>query len=163
MTPLSDPNDIRLVKRFFDGGEPLNLHLHSPAVSLGNCIKNIFKSVQSLHSGYCLDQAAMYAMDAMTYLFTARDLQLCDAHKQVNEKLRGYILRVRSQFLGSEISNVLFDATISLDSMLQHPIILDIITNKYFLTCYRMGVLSIGVPIKGVLSNKKYLVFSIFL
>ena len=134
MTPLPDANDIRLVKGFFDGGEPLNLHLHSPAVSLGNGVEIILKSVQSLHSGYCLDPAAM---NAMTYLFTARDLQLCDAHKQVNEKLRGYIPRVRSQFLGSEISNVLFDATISLDSMLQHPIILDIITNKSFLTCYR--------------------------
>jgi hypothetical protein len=76
-------------------------------------------------------------MDAMTYLFTTRDLQLCGTHKQVNGKLRGYIPRVQSQFLGSEISNVLFDATISLDSMLQHPIILDIINNKTFLTCYR--------------------------
>jgi hypothetical protein len=61
MTPLPDANDIRLVKGFFDGGEPLNLHLHSPAVSLGNGAEIILKSVQSLHSGYCLDPAAMDA------------------------------------------------------------------------------------------------------
>ena len=48
MTPLPDANDIRLVKGFFDGGEPLNLHLHSPAVSLGNGVEIILKSVQSV-------------------------------------------------------------------------------------------------------------------
>jgi hypothetical protein len=88
LTPLADANDIRMVKGFFDGGEPINLHLHSPAVTLGNGQEVVVKSVQSLHSGYCLDQTAM---DAMVYLFAARDLQLCDAHKQVNEKLRGYV------------------------------------------------------------------------
>ena len=134
MTPLADANDIRMVKGFFEGGEPLNLHLHSPAVTLGNGQEIVVKSVQSLHSGYCLDQIAM---DAMVFLFAARDLQLCDAHKQVNEKLRGYVQRDRSQFLGSEISNVLFDGTTSMESILQHPKILEIITSKSFSTCYR--------------------------
>ena len=76
-------------------------------------------------------------MDAMVYLFAARDLQLCDAHKQVNETLRGYVQRGRSQFLGSEISNVLFNGTTSMESILQHPKILKIITSKSISTCYR--------------------------
>ena len=134
LTPLVDANDIRLVKGFFEGGEPLNLHLHSPAVSLGNNLEIVVKSVQSLHVGYNIDHAAM---DAMIYLFGARDLQLCDAHKQVNEKLRGYVQRERSQFLGSEISNLLFDGTASMESILQHPKILDIVTSKSVTTCYR--------------------------
>jgi len=123
-----------MVKGFFEGGEPLNLHLHSPAVTLGNGQEIVVKSVQSLHSGYCLDQTAM---DAMVFLFAARDLQLCDDHKQVNEKLRGYVQRDRSQYLGSEISNVLFDGTTSMESILQHPKILEIITSKSFSTSYR--------------------------
>ena len=134
MTPLADANDIRMVKGFFDGGEPINLHLHSPAVTLGNGQEVVVKSVQSLHSGYCLDQTAM---DAMVYLFAARDLQLCDAHKQVNEKLKGYVQRDRSQFFCSEISIVLFDGTTSMESILQHPKILEIITSKSISTCYR--------------------------
>ena len=134
LTPLVDANDIRLVKGFFEGGEPLNLHLHSPAVSLGNNLEIVVKSVQSLHLGYKIDHVAM---DAMIYLFGARDLQLCDAHKQVNEKLRGYVQRERSQFLGSEISNLLFDGTASMESILQHPKILDIVTSKSVTTCYR--------------------------
>ena len=134
LTPLPDANDIRLVKGFFDGGESLNLHLHSPAVTLGNGKEIVLKSVQSLQLGYSLDQTAM---DAMLYLFAARDLQLCDAHKQVNEKLRGYTLRERSQFLSSEIANVLFDGTTSMESILQHPTILETITSKSFLTCFR--------------------------
>ena len=134
MTPLVDANDVRMVKGFFDGGEPLNLHLHSPAVTLGNGTEIVLKSVQSFHSGYCLDQPAM---DAMVYLFEARDLQLCDAHKQVNEKLRGYVRRERSQFLCSEVSNILFDTTASTESILQHPKILEIITSKSVSTCYR--------------------------
>ena len=121
-----------MVKGFFDGGEPLNLHLHSPAVTLGNGLEIVVKSVQSLQSGYCLDQTAM---DSLVYLFTARDLQLCDAHKQVNEKLRGYVQRERSQ-LGSDISNILFDGSVSMESILQHPRILEIITSKSFSTCY---------------------------
>ena len=123
-----------MVKGFFDGGEPLNLHLHSPAVTLGNGLEIVVKSVQSLQSGYCLDQTAM---DSLVYLFTARDLQLCDAHKQVNEKLRGYVQRERSQFLGSDISNILFSGSASMESILQHPKILEIITSKSFSTCYR--------------------------
>ena len=134
LTPLPDANDIRLVKGFFDGGEPLNLHLHSIAVTLGNGQEIVLKSVQSLHSMYQVDKLAM---DAMVYLFAARDLQLCEAHTQVNEKLRGYIKRERSQFLNSEISVVLFDGAISIESMLQHPIILEQVNSKSFLVSYR--------------------------
>jgi hypothetical protein len=134
LTPLPDAKDIQLVKGFFEGGEALNMHLHSVAVTLGNGRQIVLRSVQSLHSGYQLDQSAM---DAMVDLFTARDLQLCEAHTQVNEKLRGYIKRVRSQFLNSEVSKVLFDGTISLESMLQHHLVVELVNSKSFLTCYR--------------------------
>lgn len=123
-----------MVNGFFQGGESLNLHLHSRAVTLGNGSEVVLKSVQSLHSGYCCDQSVM---DAMLYLFAARDLQLCEAHTQVNEKLRGYVRRERSQFLSSEISGVLFDGTASMESILQHPILVEIINLKSFITFYR--------------------------
>ena len=134
MTPLPDAKDIRLVKGFFDGGESLNLHLHSVAVTLGNGREIVLKTVQSLHTGYQLEKPAM---DAMIDLFAARDMQLCEAHTQVNEKLRGYIKRERSQFLNSDVSDVLFDGTISIGSVLQHPLILEMVNSKSFITCYR--------------------------
>ena len=49
----------------------------------------------------------------------------------------GYIKRERSQFLNSEISNILFDSAISIESMLQHPIILEQVNSKSFLLSYR--------------------------
>jgi hypothetical protein len=133
LTPLPDVKDIRLVKGFFDGGESLNFHLHSVAVTLENGREIVLKTVQSLHTGYQLEKPAM---DAVINLFAARDVQLCEAHTQVSEKLRGYIKRERSQILNSDVSDVLFDGTISIGSVLQHPLILEMVNSKYFITCY---------------------------
>ena len=134
LTLLADANDVRLVRGFFEGGESLNLHLHSHAVTLDNGAEIVVKNVQTLQLGYRLDIATM---DAMVYLFNSRDVQLCEAHTQVNEKLRGYIKRDQSQYLNSKVSHVLFDESLPIDSKLQHPTVLEIINSKSFLKCYR--------------------------
>ena len=131
---VPDANDVRLVKGFFEGGESLNLHLHSHAVTLGNGLEIVVKNVQSFQQGYRFDVAAM---DAMVYLFNARDLQLFEAHTQVNEKLRGYTKREQSQYVSSDVSRVLFDQTLSLESILHHPTVLEIINSKSFIKFYR--------------------------
>ena len=112
----------------------MNLHLHSHAVTLGNGVEIVVKNVQSFQQGYRLD---VTAMDAMIYLFNARDSQLLEAHTQVNEKLRGYTRREQSQYISSDVSRVLFDQTSSVESMLHHPTVLEIINSKSFITYYR--------------------------
>ena len=128
LTLLADAKNVRLVSGFFEGGESLNLHLHSHAVTIDNGVEIVVKNVQSLQVGYRLLDIA--TMDAIVYLFNSRDVQLCEVHTQVNEKLRGYMKRDQSQYLHSKVSHVLFDESLPIDSKLQHPTVLEIINSK---------------------------------
>ena len=135
---MLDANEIQTVQGMFAGGEALNLHLHSNAVTIGdeeNTIDINVRSIQSLCSGYSVEHPAM---EALIQLFNSRDLSICDAYKEVNEKKIGYMPRVRSLYLSAKISTVLFNSNdVPLDELLQNPIVAGIISSRSLVSHYR--------------------------
>ena len=135
---MLDAKEIQTVQGMFAGGEPLNLHLHSNAVTIGdeeNTVDINVRSVQSLCSGYSVENPAM---EAIIQLFNSRDKSICEAYKEVNEKKIGYIPRMRSLYISINISTILFNSNdASLDELVQIPVVAGLISNRSIVSNYR--------------------------
>jgi len=138
LSPILDAREVQTVQGMFAGGEPLNLHLHSHAVTIGDDESGIsvnVRSVQSLCSGYICEDIAM---EAIILLFNSRDKAICGAYKEVNENKVGYIPRVSSVYISIKLSKILFESNnVSLDSLLQHPLVIELVSSKTLLLQYR--------------------------
>ena len=92
----------------FAGGEARQLTPEHDAVKMTLHLVIKVRDIQSFQAGALLSKNCM---DAMMMLFTERDGQLNAAHKLVNLKKKGYVERIKSQHIQSEVADLLFQFT----------------------------------------------------
>jgi hypothetical protein len=144
-----DAEDIQLIRDIYAGGESRRMGLNSIAVRIEDIqaqhIPDTFQSIQSgnhavtvriFQSFQAGELLSREGMDAVLQLFINRDLQMCEAYAQVNEKKPGYTSRSETFYVKSNLSVILMRDQ-SVESLLQDPTIRLCIQKRYFWTAYR--------------------------
>ena len=137
LSRLSDDFDHEqstYIQRIFEGGEALHLNSSSPLVTIGVIVLTI-ETLRSFSSAHLL---LPKAMDALMELCRDRDKQLCEAHKIVNERKQGYIPRLETLYLKSNVANILFSNEISISAAISSLDLSTLFNERAFTSHYRI-------------------------
>jgi len=133
LEPTTDVEERKLVHEVFAGGEKLNMNLDSSVVIVGDIDLSV-RSIQTLDLKFLVNS---FVMDAFMELCEQRDVQLCDAYRQVNESSRVFSLRLTSHFMKSNTANVLLDVEKTIESTVSNTLVQSLIVDKVLLRSYR--------------------------
>jgi hypothetical protein len=150
LDPISEADDMQLIRDLFAGGESRRMSLNSIAARIednraSQHSPDTFQSLQSGNHNVSVRQFQSFqagellskeVMDAILQLLVNRDHQMCEAYAQVNEKKPGYVQRSESFYVKSNLSTILMREE-SIDSMLADPSVAFCIRKQLFVKAYR--------------------------